>query len=270
MAAKIGCQARLWLRETNDLDSAFPTICRDLGQAAYAGVEMGFAYVKSPADPDKYRRLAERHALTIAGIHVGGAWYDAVAASERALPQAQAAADFARQVGAPYLIISTGRKRDGTLSPAELESQASALATLCAYTREHGVMPLLHNHEHEFADGGRIFSHLMASLDANTLGLCLDINWAMWAGADGLKLLQDYYSRLRVLHIRDTVGSDHCVEVMGEGDADLAALLGVLRERDYPHWVIYEWSTPEPATSRSTAELAPANYAYLARALGIG
>ena len=37
MAAKIGCQARLWLRETQDLGSKLATIGKDVAAAGYAG-----------------------------------------------------------------------------------------------------------------------------------------------------------------------------------------------------------------------------------------
>ena len=77
MAAKIGCQARLWLRETQDLGSILPTIGRDLGAAGYDGLEVGYAYVNNPDDITAYRKAVDDNGLRTAGIHVGGAWHDA-------------------------------------------------------------------------------------------------------------------------------------------------------------------------------------------------
>ena len=74
MAAKIGCQARLWLRETQDLGSILPTIGRDLGAAGYDGLEVGYAYVNNPDDITAYRKAVDDNGLRTAGIHVGGAW----------------------------------------------------------------------------------------------------------------------------------------------------------------------------------------------------
>ena len=128
-------------------------------------------------------------------------------------------------------------------------------------------MPLLHNHQHEFAHGAEVFYGIMSGIDADSLGLCLDINWAMWAGADGVAVLKEHYARLRMVHVRDTVNNVACVEVLGEGDVALTEIFSVLRARDYPHWVLYEWSACEPTSDRPTAEVARLNYAQLQRAL---
>lgn len=267
MAAKIGCQARLWLRETQDLGSILPTIGRDVSAAGYAGLEIGYAYVNNPDDIAAYRRAVDDNGLKTAGIHVGGAWHDAAVVREKAMPQARAATDFAAAVGAEYLVISTGRKQDGQPTQAEIGVQVAHLTELCAYTAGKDVMPLLHNHQHEFADGARVFRGIMSGIDASALGLCLDINWAMWAGADGVAVLEEHYSRLRMVHVRDTLNNAACVEVLGEGDVALDEIFSVLRARDYPHWVLYEWSVCDPTTDRSTAEIARLNQGFLRHSL---
>ncbi len=267
MAAKIGCQARLWLRETQDLGGILPSIGKDLGAAGYEGLEIGYAYVNNPDDVSAYRRAVDENGLKTAGIHVGGAWHDPLIVREKAMPQARAAAEFAGAVGAEYLVISTGRKQDGQLTQEEIGMQVAHLTELCSYTAAQGVMPLLHNHQHEFAHDARVFREIMSAIDAESLGLCLDVNWAVWAGADGAAVLKEYYSRLRMVHVRDTVNNAACVEVMGEGDVALAAIFSVLRAREYPHWVLYEWSACEPTTDRPTAEIGRLNQEYLSKAL---
>ena len=107
----------------------------------------------------------------------------------------------------------------------------------------------------------------MSGIDADSLGLCLDVNWAMWAGADGVAVLGDFYPRLHMVHVRDTVNNTACVEVLGEGDVELDEIFSVLRARDYPHWVLYEWSACDPTTGRPTAELARLNQEFLRQAL---
>ena len=268
MAAKIGCQARLWLRETQDLGGILPTIGRYLAAAGYDGLEIGYAYVNNPDDITAYRRAVDGNGLKTAGIHVGGAWHDPQVVREKAMPQARAAADFAGAVGAEYLVISTGRKQDGALTQAEIGLQVTHLTELCAYTADKGVTPLLHNHQHEFAHGAAVFNGIMAGIDAASLGLCLDVNWAMWAGADGVAVLEAHFPRLRMVHVRDTVENKACVEVMGEGDAALADIFAALRAGEYPHWTLYEWSACDPTTDRPTAEIARLNFEYLRKALG--
>lgn len=267
MGAKIGCQARLWLRETPDLGRALPTIGMELAAAGYEGVEIGFAYINNPDDIAAYRKAVDDNGLNTAGIHVGGAWHDSNTVRERAMPQARAAADFAGAVGAEYLVISTGRKQGGPLTSEEIGLQVAHLAELSAYASAQGVTPLLHNHQHEFADGAQVFHGIMAGVPADALGLCLDINWAMWAGADGLKLIREHYARLRMVHMRDTVGNSACVEVLGEGDVALPDILSALREAAYPHWVLYEWSACDPTTDRTTSEIARLNQEFLRTAL---
>lgn len=267
MPAKIGCQARLWLRETHDLGGKLATIGKDLATAGYDGLEIGFAYVNDPEDTAAYRRAVDENGLKTAGIHVGGAWHDTAQVQEKSMPQARAAADFAGAVGAEYLVISTGRKQDGKLTQEDIATQVDHLSALCAYTAAQGVTPLLHNHQHEFTDGARVFRGIMSGIDANTLGLCLDVNWAMWAGADGVGVMEEFYPRLRMVHLRDTVNNTTCVEVLGEGDVALDSIFSALRDRDYSHWVLYEWSACDPTTNRSTAEIAGLNKQFLGHAL---
>lgn len=267
MAVKIGCQARLWLREIQDFGGILTTIGRDLAAAGYDGLEIGYAYVNNPGDIAAYRRAVDENGLKTAGVHVGGAWHDPAIVREKAMPQARAAADFAGAVGADYLVVSTGRKQDGRLSTEEIGLQVAHLAELCAYVLDRGVVPLLHNHQHEFADGARVFRGIMSGIDADSLGLCLDVNWALWAGADGAAVLREYASRLRMVHVRDTVHDAACVEVLGEGDAALAEIFSVLRANRYVHWALYEWSACDPTTERPTAEIARLNQEYLRQAL---
>lgn len=267
MPAKIGCQARLWLRETQDLGSRLATIGKDLAAAGYDGLEIGFAYVNDPKDTAAYRRAVDENGLKTAGIHVGGAWHDSAQVREKSMPQARAAADFASAVGAEYLVISTGRKQNGQLSQCEIATQATHLSALCAYAAAQGVTPLLHNHQHEFADGARVFRGIMSAVDSDTLGLCLDVNWAMWAGADGVAIQEEFYPRLRMVHVRDTLTNATCVEVLGEGDVALDAIFSALRDRDYSHWVLYEWSACDPTTDRPTAEIARLNQGFLRHSL---
>ena len=267
MPAKIGCQARLWLRETQDLGSKLATIGNDLAAAGYDGLEIGFAYVNDPEDTAAYRRAVDENGLKTAGIHVGGAWHDAAQVQEKSMPQARAAADFAGAVGAEYLVISTGRKQNGQLTQQDISTQVENLSALCSYAAAQGVTPLLHNHQHEFADGARVFRGIMSGIDADTLGLCLDVNWAIWGGADGVAVLEEFYPRLRMVHLRDTLNDATCVEVMGEGDVALDEIFAALRDRDYSHWVLYEWSACDPTTDRRTAEIAALNRQFLSHAM---
>ncbi len=266
MAPKIGCQARLWLRETQDLGGVLPTIGRDLAAAGYDGLEIGYAYVNDPNDVAAHRRAVYGNGLETAGIHVGGAWHDPVAVREKSMPQARAAAEFAGAVGAEYLVISTGRKQNGPLTQAEIDLQVTHLTELCAFTAAEGVMPLLHNHQHEFAHGAQVFRGIMAGISADALGLCLDFNWAVWGGADGIAVLREFYPRLRMVHIRDTVGNATCVEVLGEGDVALAEVFSVLRANGYSHWVLHEWSDSDPKSELPTAEIARLNQEHLRQA----
>lgn len=255
------------MRETQDLGSVLPTIGSDLAAAGYEGLEIGIAYVNNPSDIAAYRRAVDENGLKTAGIHVGGAWHDPLLVEEKFMPQGRAAAEFAGAVGAEYLVISTGRKQNGQLTQDEIQTQVTHLTALCAHAAAQGVVPLLHNHQHEFADDARVFRGIMAGVDADTLGVCLDVNWALWAGADGVAVLEEFYPRLRMVHIRDTVKNAACVEVLGEGDEALAKVFSVLLGRDYAHWVLYEWSACEPTTDRPTAEIARLNHEFLRQAL---
>ena len=47
----------------------------------------------------------------------------------------------------------------------------------------------------------------------------------------------------------------------------LNEIISVLREAEYPHWVLYEWSACDPTTDRPTAEIARLNQEYLRQAM---
>lgn len=113
-----------------------------------------------------------------------------------------------------------------------------------------------HNHAFEFepVGGKTLLATLMEETDAKSVGLELDIFWAVTAGHDPLELFKTYGSRIQLLHLKDRAipSQPHYNEdvprntfkEVGHGSIDIPAVLKVASETGVKHYFVEQDSTP--------------------------
>ena len=125
---------------------------------------------------------------------------------------------------------------------------------------KYDVNLAIHNH------GGRhwlgcaaMLRHVFASTSPR-IGLCLDTAWALDSGENPVAMAKEFGSRLYGLHVKDFV-FDRARRpqdvVAGDGNLDLKALLGTLKEVGFSGAGVFEYEgdvdNPVPALQRSVA-----------------
>ena len=121
--------------------------------------------------------------------------------------------------------------------------------------REFGLKFCYHNHGYEFArhNDGTLFDVLMAKTNPQDVFIELDILWVQFPGADPVKILETYGSRIKLLHLKDlkkgVVGdlsgqtpTENDV-ALGDGQIDLPAVLKAARKAGVEHFYIEDESS---------------------------
>jgi sugar phosphate isomerase/epimerase len=124
---------------------------------------------------------------------------------------------------------------------------------------QHGLTFCYHNHGYEFAPhgDGTFFDVIMKETNPEDVSFELDILWAHFPGANPARLLEQYGSRFKLLHLKDLkkgVAGDFSGKTpvendvaLGTGQLDLPAILKAARKAGVQHYYI-EDESPNIAT----------------------
>lgn len=140
------------------------------------------------------------------------------------------------------------------LSDAEWDLLIRNLGRIVQAARSRGITPALHHHMGTMIQTGEEIDRLMRDSD---IGLCLDTGHATIAGISPLELAKAHADRVSFVHLKDVRNhvarrvQDGDLSYMdalnegifcplGEGDAQIAALIGVLEDSGYQGWYVME------------------------------
>lgn len=222
----LAIQTNVWFDRLHRSD--LPRIVEQIARAGYDALEIGGQRLNLDA-PDAFLALTTQHRLAIAGIHTGGEIY--TFAEMRARKDFfESAIRFARNVNASCVLLS-GKPKEGGKTDADLATEVDSLNWVADLCQSQGMPLNFHTHNWELADDLRELRFLTANTDPEKISLCLDIGWVQRAGYDPLKLVDEFYPRIRYLHLKDTL-EDRFTEV-GRGTVDFRALLSDLKRRGF-------------------------------------
>lgn len=123
--------------------------------------------------------------------------------------------------------------------------------------RDAGFRVSVHPHAGTYLETEPEIRRLMEGIDTSLLGLCLDTGHVRFGGGDPVALARDYADLITHVHLkdcsaavlRDVAASGGGMEEnlragafvdLGEGDSQIAEVVGVLRERGYDGWAVVE------------------------------
>jgi sugar phosphate isomerase/epimerase len=216
----IGIQSNLW--GTDQHGDNLPQILADMAEAGYAGIEIGAHRFEDLDHPELFLSMLETAGLKVSGIHTIGKFY-----FDGDLAYAERAADYTRAVGCETMIVS-GDSRDGkTLD--DLKTIANVLNRVGEICRDRDINYCYHNHAFEFTNEGSEFDTLCELTDPNSVSLCLDIGWVERAGVSPVEITRKYLSRIKYLHIKDTLG-DTFVN-LGKGTVDIPNVVNSFQDQ---------------------------------------
>ena len=114
---------------------------------------------------------------------------------------------------------------------AEFDTQAEVLAAVFKLCAARGIVPNLHNHVYEVADGEYDLRHTLERLPEARLGP--DLNWVKRAGIDPVDFVRRHGSRMIYAHLRDQKADGKWSEAMGEGAMDYGAIARAMKETGF-------------------------------------
>ena len=229
----VAIQSNVWFSQLHH--SNLTGVLEQVARAGYDGVEIG-AHKLNLDDPAGFNALTARHGLAIAGIHTHGEIF--TPAEIRANQEYFAkAVRFARAVHATCILVS-GKPKEVGKSDADLSAEVESLQWLANLCWAQDMPMVYHTHNWELADDLRELRYLMANTEPEKISLALDIGWVQRAGFDPLKVINEFYPRIRYLHLKDT-RDDHWTEV-GRGTVDFRAIFADLYQREFSGWLTVE------------------------------
>ena len=220
-------------------------------------------------DPTEVRATLARYRLRLVGgflpvpMHVG---------TEADLAEARAAMRTLADAGSEVVVLAA-RSADGSydrkvrLTDEDWPVLLATLARLRDIARDHGLTPTLHPHLGTAVEDRASVLRLLASSD---ILLCLDTGHLMVGGMDPTELVGLAAERIAHVHLKDVrsavaatvaAGDSSYIEAvraglytpLGDGDLDVAGIVGALESAGYQGWYVLEQDTalygpPAPGT----------------------
>ena len=234
-----------------------------------------------PADPAGKAAILDRHGLAPVGGFVPVVLHEP--AADPLLQIARALDDFAG-AGAGVLVLAAATGLRGYDARPELDDGAwqsllANLDTAAAMGADRGILATLHPHVGTIVERPE---EVRRVLDGSSIQLCLDSGHLLIGGTDPAELARQAHGRVAHAHLKDVdagwAGRVRRGEVsytaavvgglyrpLGQGDVDVACLVGALRAVGYHGWYVLEQDTvlsEEPAGEGPVADVR-ASIAYL-------
>jgi inosose dehydratase len=269
--AGVSAQTYVWTqvlgKEGKDLKDHLDLAFKEISACGYDGVETFAQYVLTPEDATRLKDLLRKHGLSLTGLYRGGAFHIEEKA-QKILDEMDALAETAIELGCKHLIVNPDPIQEREKTDGELQCQAKYLDKAGALARECGASLDLHFHAPEMRNKERELRWNMDHTDPGLVHLCVDVHWMYRGGADPYALLEQYGSRVRGTHLRNSV---HGIwsEDLSEGDIDYARIDRLLRAAGYRGWLTVELAREEKTPeTRSLAESMKRSRSFVRQVFG--
>jgi inosose dehydratase len=255
---RVGCQTYTWqaLHEQGRWRGDFANVLDAIAEAGYEGVETTPAMLGPLFDrPSQVGALLADRGLELAALAVSAptGWTDPSAERDE-LALVQRAIEFLAGVGPRQrLALGGGRIVGATQQSASASVSAFAqmvrvyhLAARLAVARGQVV-----NVHPTSAPGSLIrtrddYERLVAALDPALISLGPDTGHITRGDESAVAFVGRHLHRITHVHVKDAeAGADGAFAFMGTGDANIPAVVEVLRRGGYQGWLIAEEESPE-------------------------
>lgn len=243
---KIGIQLYT-LRE--QLERDFAGTLRQVAECGFQGVEFADFIGYGGMTPQQLKELLDELGLETVGVHV--------APISSAIAELDEKIALVKALGSRYLTIGAPDDRYFTEPGFSTEPEAwlqhfadlRKIGEICA---AEGLTFSYHNHWFELEEkmeGVPVLDRMMQSVPETVLGLELDACWTKRSGNDPVAYMNQYKSRLNLVHLKDMRRKeDGTVDTvpLGTGEVDLPAVIGEARGCGL-EWIVYEQDYCEPS-----------------------
>jgi sugar phosphate isomerase/epimerase len=161
----------------------------------------------------------------------------------------------AKKMGASYVTCFWIGHKGDEFGPMDIEEAAKRFNTAGKIFKEAGLQFCYHVHGYEFrpSKNGSLFDDLMAKTDPAYVNIELDVYWAKQGCADPVAIIQQYPSRIKMLHLKDRQHGTVCNTtghadeetnvVLGKGDVQISDVMKAAKKAGVKHYFIEDEST---------------------------
>lgn len=231
------------------------TEMRDVGLAATEFGPDGFL----PSEPARKAAVLAEHGLAAVGGFVPVVLHDE---THDPRPQVDEALDGFLAAGADVLVLAAATGAVGYDARPELDDLAwkhllDNLEMLVEHAAGRGVRACLHPHVGTMVES---YDEVRRVLDQSTAPLCLDTGHLLIGGSDPVALTREATDRIVHTHLKDVdlswatrvrageltytdAVAGGMYRPLGQGDVDIAAIVGTLDSSGYTGWYVMEQDT---------------------------
>ena len=265
-------------------------VLREVASLGLRAVELGPRGFL-PDEPVEVARTLERHSLRLAAGFVPAVLHRREHRAA-ALEIVSAAAGILAAAGGEVLVLAAelgngtgGYDRSAELSTGEWDALLEVLDRSREVAEDHGLRVALHPH---YGTAVERRQHVERILADSEVSLCLDTGHLLVGGADPVEVACAANGRVNHVHFKD-VDAGLAARVLdgrlcyreavagglyrplGDGDVDVAGVVGLLRAAGYSGWYVLEQDVvleAEPAEGEGPAQAAARSVNYLQRIMG--
>ncbi|CAN7262196.1 TIM barrel protein [Knoellia sp. LjRoot47] len=208
--------------------------------------------------------VAKAEALEAAGLSAVGQFVPVVLhdPDHDPLPEVETAMEALTVAGATTVVVAAATGVEGydarpDLDDAQWDTMLANLDLVTAAAEARGLTATLHPHVGTMVESGAEAERVLAG---SRIGLCLDTGHLLIGGGDPVAIARSHPDRIGHVHLKDvrldlasrvqsgeltyTDGVSAGMYVpLGEGDVDIAAIVGSLEDAGYAGWYVLEQDT---------------------------
>lgn len=234
------------------------TVLREMREVGIVATEFG---------PDGFlpdEPVAKAEVLDAAGLRAVGQFVPVVLhdPGHDPLPEVESAMEALTVAGATTVVIAAATGVDGydarpQLDDTQWDTLLQNLDLITAAAEARGLIATLHPHVGTLVESGEETERVLAG---SRIGLCLDTGHLLIGGGDPVAIARSHPGRIGHVHLKDvrlevadrvrsgdlayTEGVAQGMYVpLGEGDVDVAAIVGSLEGAGYAGWYVLEQDT---------------------------
>jgi inosose dehydratase len=241
-----------------------------------------------PQDPAEVSDVLAGYGLSLVGGFVPAVLHDA-ASRKAELAFVERRAEFFATAGAEVVVLAAATGSENYEEVAELDDGAwrelfESLSTVEEICARHGLTLALHHHYGTVIERD---DQLRRFLEGCESGLCLDTGHLVLGGSDPVEIAELAGDRVSHVHLKDVdrdlarrvaarelsfkeAASRGAFRPLGDGDVDVAEVVGRLERSGYRGWYVLEQDTvveTEPDEGEGPAGDVRKSLAYLQRQL---
>lgn len=189
---------------------------------------------KYESNPDVFRNLMKRYALSLLGVYVG-CYFIYPDALPDELAKIERVSKLAKAFGAKHIVLGGGSIRAAGIQEDDYRLLAEGIDQAAAVVKKHGLIPTYHPHLGSLAEKPEQIHKLFR---LSGIGFCPDIAHLIAGGSDALELVQRYYDRIPYIHLKD-LDENNVFVPLGKGRAPIAEIIRFMLDKGYEgDWLV--------------------------------